>query len=111
MDAFGSLSTWEADPLSKSVKFLDLTIDMFNNGEIKTKTFQKSMKLYLCPSSAHPPGVLKGLIFGPLRRCCWRQNSDTTDCQRMVHKLFGHIRDRGRHLIEEDISSISHEAA
>ena len=37
-----------------------------------------NLYLYLCPSSAHPPGVLKGLIFGSLRRY-WRQNSDIKD--------------------------------
>jgi hypothetical protein len=109
MNKFGSL-TWEAEPLSRSVNFLDLTIEIKHNGEIKTKTFQKTMNLYLylCPSSAHPPGVLKGLIYGALRRY-WRQNSDTTDYQQMAHKLFGHLKDRGH--LEEDISPIFHEAA
>jgi hypothetical protein len=109
MDQFGSLN-WEAEPLSHSVNFLDLTIEITPNGDIKTKTFQKTMNLYLylCPSSAHPPGVLKGLIFGALRRY-WRQNSDTADYRHMVTKLFGHLRDRGH--LEEDISPIFHEAA
>ena len=68
------------------------------------------MNLYLClcPSSAHPPGVLKGLIFGALRRH-WRQNSDIKDYQLMVSKLFDHLRDRGH--LEEDLLPIFHEAA
>jgi hypothetical protein len=109
MNTFGSL-TWEAEPLSHSVNFLDLTIEITPCGDIKTKTFQKTMNLYLylCPSSAHPLGVLKGLIFGALRRY-WRQNSDINDYQHMVHKLFDHLRDRGH--LEEDISPIFHEAA
>jgi hypothetical protein len=109
MNNFGSLK-WEAEPLSKTVNFLDLTIEITNDGEIKTKTFQKAMNLYLylCPSSAHPPGVLKGLIFGSLQRY-WRQNSATTDYQHMVHKLYDHLRDRGHR--EEDITPIFHEAA
>jgi hypothetical protein len=33
-----------------------------------------NLYLYLCLSSAHPPGDLKGLIFGSVRRF-WLQNS------------------------------------
>jgi hypothetical protein len=95
----------------KTVNFLDLTIEITNDGEIKTKTFQKAMNLYLylCPSSAHQPGVLnKGLIFGSLQRY-WRQNSATADYQHRVHKLYDHLQDRGHR--EEDITPIFHEAS
>ena len=67
-----------------------------------------NLYLYLCPSSAHPPGVLKGLIFGALRRY-WRQNSDINDYKHMVNKLFNHLQDRGH--ISNEITPIFHEAA
>ena len=56
--------------------FLDLSLHI-SNSKILTKTYQKSMNLYLyIPSnSAHPPSCLKGLITGELRRY-WLQNSN-----------------------------------
>jgi hypothetical protein len=67
--SFGILS-WETEDLAQSVNFLDLTISIGPDYRLKTRTYQKAMKLYLylCPSSSHPTGVLKGLIFGSVRR-------------------------------------------
>jgi hypothetical protein len=73
---FGILE-WETEDLAHSMNFLDLTISIDNKHWLQTRTFQKAMNLcmYLCPSSTHPPGVLKGLIFGSVHRF-WLQNSD-----------------------------------
>ena len=59
--------TWEFEPLGDSANFLDLTLTI-NNGKIDTRTYQKEMNLYLylLPSSAHSPSVLKGTIYGLL---------------------------------------------
>jgi hypothetical protein len=71
---------WTSDGLSSSVDFLDLTITIDNNRKIVTKTFQKptNLHLYIPPTSAHPPGVLKSIIFGNLRRY-WQQNTYISD--------------------------------
>ncbi|EJK45389.1 hypothetical protein THAOC_35999 [Thalassiosira oceanica] len=62
---FGIL-TWEIDELSTSVDFLDLTISITQDGRLTTKTYQKAMNLYqyIPPHSAHPPGMMKGIVYG-----------------------------------------------
>ena len=57
---------WEVEARTKEVNFLDLTISIQENKKLKFKTFQKELNpfLYLPENSAHPPGTLKGLIFG-----------------------------------------------
>ena len=56
-DDFGIL-TWEFEELSRSVNFLDLTIEIENNKIVTiTKTFQKALNLYqyIGPLSCHQP--------------------------------------------------------
>lgn len=71
---------WTSEGTSTSVNFLDLTISIGKNGNIITKTFQKpiNLHLYIPPHSAHPPGVLKSIIYGNLRRY-WLQNTNVED--------------------------------
>jgi len=61
---FGIL-TWKFEKLSESVNSLDLTITIEHN-HITTRTFQKALNLhqYIPPNSAHPPGMMKGIIYG-----------------------------------------------
>jgi hypothetical protein len=56
---------WTSSGLKSFINFLDITITIEKSGEITTKTFQKptNIHLYIPPSSAHPPGVLRSLIF------------------------------------------------
>ena len=84
---FGIL-TWDFEEPSTRVDFLDLTISI-EGCRIRTKTYQKAMNLYqyIPPRSAHPPGMMKGIIFG-LMRNYWRQNSREEDYQEMAVKLF-----------------------
>jgi len=95
MDAFGDLR-WTPEPLTTSVTFLDLSIVLTINRQIKTKTFQKDLNLYLyIPAhSAHPPGCLKGIIFGELRRY-WNQNSDTKDYIHIAGQFYKRLLARG----------------
>jgi hypothetical protein len=69
MDNFGPVGkrlTWDVEPLANSVKFLDLTISIEINGEIRTTTFQKAMNEYLYrpPTSGQPSTILYSLIYG-----------------------------------------------
>jgi hypothetical protein len=106
---FGIL-TWETEDLALSVNFLDLTIYITPDQRLRTRTFQKAMNLYLylCPSSAHPPGVLKGLIFGSVRRF-WFQNSDPDDYCQVIQDLYQHLCSRGH--TPEKLDPLFHEAA
>jgi len=65
---YGKL-TWEVSKPTRTVNFLDLTLSI-DNGKIDYTLYEKSLNLYLYipPASAHPPGVLKGLIAGSLLR-------------------------------------------
>ncbi|KAL7548610.1 hypothetical protein ACHAWF_011884 [Thalassiosira exigua] len=69
VDDFGILR-WTVEERSKEVNFLDLTIKINDSNRIETRTYQKPMNLYLYlhHASAHPPGVLKGMIYGEVRR-------------------------------------------
>ncbi|KAL7524739.1 hypothetical protein ACHAWF_001063, partial [Thalassiosira exigua] len=94
VDDFGIL-TWEFEELSTSVDFLDLTISI-EAGKVSTKTYQKAMNLYqyIPPQSAHPPGMVKGIVFG-LMRSYFYQNSKEQDYHDMAAKLFSRFVARG----------------
>ena len=93
--SFGSLD-WKVESLSKSVNFLDLTINLEQDGGITTKTFVKPMNLhlYLPPTSAHPKGTPKSLVYGTLHRY-WIQNSSVKDFTAVVKAFYGHLLNRG----------------
>jgi hypothetical protein len=95
MNDFGQLR-WTADKPSDDVIFLDLHISIGPNRKILTKTYQKEMNLflYIPPLSAHPEGVLKGLVFGNLR-WFWTQNPDINDYITITYQFFQHLLDRG----------------
>jgi hypothetical protein len=60
---FGKLR-WTFPDRQQSVPFLDIHITLQPNGCLRTKVYEKELHLYLYlpPHSAHPPGLLKGLI-------------------------------------------------
>jgi hypothetical protein len=92
---FGLL-TWKTTDPSKTTDFLDLTITIDDNGYITTKTYQKEMNLYLYlpPHSSQPPGMLRSLIIGCLRRY-WLQNSAINDFTHISKEFFNRLLDRG----------------
>jgi hypothetical protein len=61
MNDFGL--TWEVNTPCHRVDFMDLTITIIQN-RLTTTLYEKAMNLYLYipPHSAHPPGVLSGLV-------------------------------------------------
>ena len=52
------------------------------------------MHLYIPPRSAHPPGVIKGLIAGHIYRA-YALCSDERDAMQSVRELWRHLRARG----------------
>ena len=72
--------------------FLDITITI-ENGKIETKLFEKLLNLYLYipPHSAHPPGVLKGLVLGNCYRIyslCSKKTDVKKNLQAFYHRLL-----------------------
>ncbi|KAL7541267.1 hypothetical protein ACHAXR_010762, partial [Thalassiosira sp. AJA248-18] len=61
----GGKLKWEIEERSREVNFLDITITINELNQIETRTYQKPMNLYLYipQASAHPKGVIKGMIF------------------------------------------------
>ena len=95
VNSFGKL-TWEFSQRTTSVDFLDLTITIKDNGRISLCLYEKAMNLYLYlpPHSAHPPGVLKGLITGRVRKI-WQVTSELEDRHRLLRLLFTRLCARG----------------
>jgi len=87
---------WTSSGLTSSVNFLDITITIEESGKTSTKTFQKptNLHLYIPPASAHPPGVLKSLIFGNLQRY-WQQNTYVTDFVNIATQFANRLLARG----------------
>ena len=95
-NSYGSLR-WTFTGLKTSINFLDVTLSICD-GQIHHTMFEKVLNLYLYipPSSSHPPGVLKGLIFGRLHQfnlLC----SDQVDKTRLRNKLYQRLLFRGYH--------------
>jgi hypothetical protein len=94
-DAFGNLS-WTFSPLGTKIDFLDITIGLDSSGRICTTLFEKALNLYLYlpPHSSHPPGGLKGLVFGWFYRL-QRLVSDPSQRRQLADKLHARLRNRG----------------
>jgi hypothetical protein len=86
-DDFGILR-WEFSTPATSVNFLDLTI-WIENGIIMTRTYQKPNHpyLYIPPHSCHTKGMIKGTIYGLVRKY-HEQNSRHSDFLEMTQLLF-----------------------
>ncbi len=95
INAFGTLR-WTFTDLAREIDYLDITIRLDSNNRIKTTLFEKPLNLYLYlpPHSAHPPGVLTGLIYGMIRRA-YRLTTDPVDCRKYLSQFFTRLRYRG----------------
>ena len=69
MNTFPGL-TWEFSERAKTVDFMDMTISITNANKIEITLFEKKMNLhlYIPPHSAHPPGLLPGIVYSTLFR-------------------------------------------
>lgn len=62
--------TWDHTPLSTQVDFLDITITLNADRQISTTLFEKAsnLHLYIPAHSAHPPGLITGIVYGNIFR-------------------------------------------
>jgi hypothetical protein len=93
MNAFGLV--WEVQARSQRVDFMDLTIKI-NDNRLTTALYEKAMNLYLYipPHSAHPPGVLSGLIYGNVFRI-QRLCSEELERLRLMKEFYQRLLVRG----------------
>ncbi len=101
---------WETTGLNNTTNFLDLTISINSNGTITTKTYQKptNLHLYIPPNLAHPPGILKSIIYGNLWRY-WLQNTNIIDFMEITKQFAERLITRGYN--KEKITNLFHKAA
>ena len=94
MNAFPGL-TWEFEDPSDKVNFMDLTITI-QNGHVSTSLFEKplNLHLYIPPHSAHPPGLLPGIVHSTLFRI-FTLSSDHADRALRTRVFFKRLQARG----------------
>jgi hypothetical protein len=109
LNNFGSLKWTCDDRLVDKLVFLDIEITIDANQQLRFKTFQKDMNLYLYipPASAHSPNMLKGLIYGRLQSYK-NTNSDPDDYIHYAILLAKRLIARGWN--EHTITSLMDEA-
>ena len=92
--SFGTLH-WTVNEPDLRCTFLDVIVSL-SNGTISTTIHEKDLNLhlYLPPSSCHPPGVLKGLIYGSFHRIL-RLTSKRPAQLACIRKLSRHLLCRG----------------
>ena len=86
---------WEVSKRQPTVNFMDLTIKL-DQRRITTTLYEKIQNpyLYIPPHSAHPPGVLTGLIFGNTYRI-YKLCSDKSDQERLIQQFYRRLLVRG----------------
>lgn len=86
---------WDTSALSSTVDFLDLTLTI-SGSRVSTTLFSKPLNLYLYipPRSAHPPGVLTGLVFGMIFRI-FSLCSEPDDRRRRLQDFWNRLLARG----------------
>ena len=87
--------TWIFSKRATKVDFMDLTISLVNN-RITTTLYEKELNLhlYIPPHSAHPPGVLSGLVMGNLYRI-YTLCSEQADINQRVAQFYKRLLQRG----------------
>ena len=86
---------WIVSERTTEVVFLDLTLQLVDD-RIHSCIYEKenNLHLYIPAKSAHPPGVLFGIISGSVYRA-FSLCSDTADAQSYLRKLWRHLIARG----------------
>ncbi len=86
---------WTFSNRGKQVDFMDLTINIVND-RIETTLFEKDLALYqyIPPSSAHPPGLLSGLVIGQVLRF-HKLCTTMSDVHHKMRQLYSRLIQRG----------------
>ena len=100
MNAFPGL-TWEFSDRATTIDFMDMTISINKSNCIETTLFEKRLNLHLYippppppPHSAHPPGLLPGIVYGTLFRI-FTLCSDNEDKLQRTKVFFKRLIARG----------------
>lgn len=86
---------WEVSDCLQSVNFMDITVKIHNDC-LQTTLYHKALNpyLYIPPHSAHPPGVLTGLVFGSVHRI-YTLCSEVGDQQQLLNDFYRRLLVRG----------------
>ena len=87
---------WTLEGPTDSINFMDLNISLNNNRQLVFKTYQKPTSLYqyIPANSAHPPGVLKSIVYGRTRKY-WLDNSTDADFIHIMNILTNRLLNQG----------------
>jgi hypothetical protein len=88
--------TWKFVEPTKKMEFMDIEMELQSDGNISFTLYEKPLNLYLYipPDSAHPPGMLPGLVFGNVLRI-FQLCSYPDDKKRRLCTFFRRLRARG----------------
>ena len=86
---------WTVEGPTTTLNFMDLTITIKNN-KLHFKTFQKPTSLYqyIPANSAHPPGMLKSIIFGRTQKY-WVDNTEEASFLHFMNILSNRLLKQG----------------
>lgn len=89
------LLTWDVTPRSNKLTFLDLDITLENH-KFSTRMYYKprNLYLYLPPRLCHPPGVIKGMIFGQIK-IIYDLTTKREDILTSILHFYDALRNRG----------------
>jgi hypothetical protein len=82
-------------PPSQMVDFMDMTLSI-QHDRITTTLYEKpsNYHLYIPPHSCHPPGLLRGMVYGMVNRL-HTLVSDKADRDARTISAFRHLQRRG----------------
>jgi hypothetical protein len=86
---------WIVSPPSQVVDFMDLTLSI-KEDNIITTLYEKpsNFHFYIPPHSCHPPGLLRGMVYGMVNRL-YTLVSDGDDIRPRTITTFRHLQRRG----------------
>ncbi|KAL7548859.1 hypothetical protein ACHAWF_012128 [Thalassiosira exigua] len=93
----GGKLKWVIDEHCEEVNFFDITIKINELNRIEMRTYQKPMNLYLyiTENSAHPLGVIRGILFGELKQYHRKIQEGRTTLKWYVYLSFAYEQGSG----------------